>query len=120
MTEETIGKALDQIVIDAGAEDTKTQTSPNTLAIQASKTARSKAEWLHISISDADSEGRGTYDVGRREMKRERLHAMKPKLKAWYEKSLKPSAPAKGKFNARGVFKPTSKNAVSRRKNLTM
>jgi hypothetical protein len=120
MTEETIGEALDQIVIDAGAEDTKTRTSPKTIQIQDSKTASSKAEWLHISISEEGGEGQGTYDVGRREMKRERLHAMKPKLKAWYEKSLKPSAPAKGKFNARGVFKPASKNAVSRRKNLTM
>jgi hypothetical protein len=120
MTEETIGEALDQIVIDAGAEDTKTQTSPNTLAIQASKTVRSKASWHWISVSDADGEGKGTYDVGRREMKRERLHATKPKLKARYEKSLKPSEPAKGKFNARGVFKPASKNAGSRRKNLTL
>ena len=130
MTEETIGEALDQIVIDAETEDTKTRTSPKTIykkrtspktiQIQDSKTASSKAEWLHISISEEGGEGQGTYDVGRREMKRERLHAMKPKLKAWYEKSLKPSAPAKGKFNARGVFKPTSKNAVSRRKNLTM
>jgi hypothetical protein len=120
MTEETIGEALDQIVIDAGAEDTKTQTSPKTIQIQDSKTARSKASWHWISVSDADGEGRGTYDVGRREMKRERLHAMKPKLKARYEKSLKPSEPAKGKFNARGVFRPASKNAVSRRKTLTM
>ena len=108
----------DTIIV--GDEPNKKRTSPKTLQIQASKTVRSKAEWLHISTSDADGEGRGTYDVGRREMKRERLHAMKPKLKARYEKSLKPSAPAKGKFNARGVFKPTSKNAVSRRKTLTM
>jgi len=120
MTEETIGEALDQIVIDAGAEDTKTQTSPNTLAIQASKTARSKAEWLWISTSDEDGESKGTYDVGRRVMKRERLHELKPKLKARYEKSLIVSASPKGKFNARGVFKLASKNAVSRRKNLTM
>jgi hypothetical protein len=98
----------------------KNRTSPNTLAIQASKTVRSKASWHWISVSDADGEGKGTYDVGRREMKRERLHAMKPKLKARYEKSLKPSEPAKGKFNARGVFKPASKNVVSRRKNLTL
>ena len=98
----------------------KKRTSPKTIQIQDSKTASSKAEWLHISISEEGGEGQGTYDVGRREMKRERLHAMKPKLKARYEKSLKPSAPAKGKFNARGVFKPASKNAVSRRKNLTM
>jgi hypothetical protein len=111
MTEETIGEALDQIVIDAGAEDRKSQTSPNTLAIQASKTARSKADWLWISTSDVDGEGKGTYDVGQREMKRERLHEMKPKLKVRYQKSLITSAPPKGKFNARGVFRPISKKA---------
>ena len=98
----------------------KKRTSPKTIQIQDSKTARSRASWHWISVSDVDGEGKGTYDVGRREMKRERLHAMKPKLKARYEKSLKPSEPAKGKFNARGVFRPASKNAVSRRKNLTM
>ena len=111
MTEETIGEALDQIVIDAGAEDRKSQTSPNTLAIQASKTARSKADWLWISTSDVDGEGKGPYDVGQREMKRERLHEMKPKLKVRYQKSLITSAPPKGKFNARGVFRPISKKA---------
>ena len=93
----------------------KKRTSPKTLQIQTSKTVRSKAEWLHISTSQEDGEGQGTYDVGRREMKRERLHAMKPKLKARYEKSLKPPAPAKGKLNARGVFKPTSKRGPNNR-----
>ena len=89
----------------------KNRTSPNTLAIQASKTVRSKASWHWISVSDVDGEGKGTYDVGRREMKRERLHEMKPKLKVRYEKSLIVSAPPKGKFNARGVFRPISKKA---------
>ena len=51
----------------------KKRTSPKTLQIQASKTVRSKAEWLHISTSQEDGEGQGTYDVGRRVMKRERL-----------------------------------------------
>ena len=87
------------------------KTSPKTIQIQDSKTSRSKAEWLHISISEVDGEGKGTYDVGRREMKRERLHEMKPKLKVRYEKSLIASAPPKGKFNARGVFRPVSKKA---------
>jgi len=87
----------------------KKQTSSNTLAIQASKTVRSKAEWLWISVSDVGGEGKGTYDVGRREMKRERLHELKPKRKARYEKSLIVRTPPKGKLNARGVFKPTSK-----------
>ena len=89
----------------------KKRTSPKTLQIQASKTVRSKAEWLHISTSQEDGEGQGTYDVGRRAMKRERLQEMKPKLKVRYEKSLIASAPPKGKFNARGVFRPVSKKA---------
>ena len=59
----------------------KKQTSPKTLQIQASKTVRSKAEWLHISISDEDGESKGTYDVGRRVMKRERLADKKMRAK---------------------------------------
>lgn len=59
----------------------KKRTSPKTLQIQASKTARSKAEWLHISISEKDGEGQGTYDVGQRAMKRERLADKKLRAK---------------------------------------
>jgi len=59
----------------------KNKTSPKTLQIQASKTARSKAKWLHISTSDKDGEGKGTYDVGRRVMKRERLADKKMRAK---------------------------------------
>ena len=59
----------------------KNKTSPKTLQIQASKTARSKANWLHISTSDKDGEGKGTYDVGRRVMKRERLADKKMRAK---------------------------------------
>ena len=59
----------------------KKQTSSNTLAIQASKTVRSKAEWLWISVSDEEGVGKGTYDVGRREMKRERLADKKMRAK---------------------------------------
>ena len=59
----------------------KKRTSPKTLQIQASKTVRSKAEWLHISTSEEDGEGRGTYDVGRRVMKRERLADKKLRAK---------------------------------------
>ena len=55
----------------------KKRTSPNTLQIQASKTACSQAEWLHVSTS----EGQGTYDVGRRVMKRERLADKKLRAK---------------------------------------
>jgi hypothetical protein len=69
------------IIVDE--QPTKTQTSPNTLAIQASKTARSKAEWLHMSITGEEEEGEkgSTYDVGRREMKRERLADKKMRAK---------------------------------------
>ena len=59
----------------------KKRTSPKTLQIQASKTVRSKAEWLHISTSEEDGEGQGTYDVGRRVMKRERLADKKIRAK---------------------------------------
>ena len=59
----------------------KKRTSPKTLQIQASKTARSKIEWLHISISEEDGEGQGTYDVGQRAMKRERLADKKLRAK---------------------------------------
>ena len=59
----------------------KKRTSPKTLQIQASKTVRSKAEWLHISTSGEDGEGQGTYDVGRRVMKRERLADKKLRAK---------------------------------------
>ena len=59
----------------------KKRTSPKTIQIQDSKTARSKAEWLHISTSEEDGEGQGTYDVGRRVMKRERLADKKLRAK---------------------------------------
>ena len=59
----------------------KKRTSPKTFQIQNSKTVRSKAEWLHISISEEDGEGQGTYDVGRRVMKRERLADKKMRAK---------------------------------------
>ena len=59
----------------------KKRTSPKTIQIQDSKTARSKAEWLHISTSEEDGEGQGTYDVGRRVRKRERLADKKLRAK---------------------------------------
>ena len=59
----------------------KKRTSPKTIQIQASKTVRSKAEWLHISTSEEDGEGQGTYDVGQRVMKRERLADKKLRAK---------------------------------------
>ena len=59
----------------------KKRTSPKTLQIQASKTVRSQAEWLHISTSEEDGEGQGTYNVGSRAMKRERLADKKLRAK---------------------------------------
>ena len=56
-------------------------TSPKTIQIQNSKRVRSKAEWLWISISDEEGVGQGTYDVGRRVMKRERLADKKLRAK---------------------------------------
>jgi len=59
----------------------KKRTSPKTIQIQDSKTVRSQAEWLHVSTSEEDGEGQGTYDVGRRVMKRERLADKKLRAK---------------------------------------
>ena len=59
----------------------KKRTSPKTFQIQNSKTVRSKAEWLHISTIEEDGEGQGTYDVGQRAMKRERLADKKLRAK---------------------------------------
>ena len=59
----------------------KKRTRPKTIQIQDSKTTRSKAEWLHISTSEEDGEGQGTYDVGQRAMKRERLADKKLRAK---------------------------------------
>ena len=59
----------------------KKRTSPKTIQIQNSKTAQSRAEWIWISTSDKAGEGQGTYDVGRRAMKRERLADKKLRAK---------------------------------------
>jgi hypothetical protein len=75
------------IIVDGGRTSPKTiykkRTSPKTIQIQNSKTARSKAEWLHMSITGEEEEGeRGTtYNVGRRVMKRERLADKKLRAK---------------------------------------
>jgi len=59
----------------------KKRTSPKTIQIQNSKTTRSRAKWLHISTSEEDGEGQGTYNVGSRAMKRERLADKKLRAK---------------------------------------
>ena len=59
------------------------KTSPKTLELQKAKTAKFTVEVIHDSIAD------GTYsNPERQEMKRERLHEMKPKRKARWEQSL--------------------------------
>ena len=59
----------------------KKRTSPKTIQIQNSKTTRSRAKWLHISTSEEEGMGQGTYDVGSRAMKRERLADKKLRAK---------------------------------------
>jgi len=59
----------------------KKRTSPKTIQIQNSKTTRSRAKWLHISTSEEDGEGQGTYNVGSRAMKHERLADKKLRAK---------------------------------------
>ena len=61
----------------------KKKTSPKTLKIQKAKTATFTAQLFHDCIAD------GTYsNPERQKMKRERLHEMKPKRKARWERSL--------------------------------
>ena len=58
----------------------KKKTSPKTLKIQEAKTATFTAQLFHDCTTD------GTYsNPERQEMKRERLHEMKPKRKARWE-----------------------------------
>ena len=59
----------------------KKRTSPKTIQIQNSKTTRSRAKWLHISTSEEDGEGQGTYNIGSRVLKRERLADKKLRAK---------------------------------------
>ena len=61
----------------------KKKTSPKTLKIQKAKTATFTAQLFHDCIAD------GTYSNSeKQDMKRERLHEMKPKRKARWERSL--------------------------------
>ena len=57
------------------------KTSPKTLEIQKAKTAKFTVEVVHDSIADS------TYSNSEKQkMKRERLHEMKPKRKARWER----------------------------------
>ena len=59
------------------------KTSPKTLELQKAKTAKFTVELVHDCIAE------GTYsNLERQEMKRERLHELKPKRKARWEQSL--------------------------------
>ena len=61
----------------------KKKTSPKTLELQKAKTAKLTVKLVHDCIAD------GTYsNPERQEMKRKRLHEMKPKRKARWELSL--------------------------------
>ena len=61
----------------------KKKTSPKTLELQKSKTAKFTVELIHDCIAE------GTYsNPERQEMKREQLHEKKPKRKARWERSL--------------------------------
>ena len=62
-------------------EEIVKRTSPKTIQIQNSKTAQSRGEWFWISTSDKAGESQGTYDVGRRKFKRERLADKKLRAK---------------------------------------
>jgi hypothetical protein len=73
------------------------KTSSKTLELQDAKTANSTVQLIHDCIAD------GTYsNPERQEMKRERLHEMKPKRKARWERSLVVSTPPKSKRRTNG------------------
>ena len=75
----------------------KKKTSPKTLELQKAKTAKFTVEVVHDSIAD------GTYsNPERQEMRRERLHELKPKRKARWERSLVVSTPPKSKRRTNG------------------
>ena len=75
----------------------KKKTSPKTLELQKAKTAKSTVQLIHDSIAE------DTYsNPERQEMKRERLHEMKPKRKARWERSLVVSTPPKSKRRTNG------------------
>ena len=83
----------------------KKKTSSKTLELQKAKTAKFTVELVHDSIAD------GTYsNPERQEMKRERLHKMKPKRKARWEQSLIVSTPPKLKRRTQGGVNVKSRN----------
>ena len=82
----------------------KKKTSPKTLKLQEAKTAKFTVELVHDCIAE------GTYsNLERQEMKRERLHEMKPKRKARWEQSLVVPTPPIYKMK-KGKLKILKKN----------
>ena len=76
-------KSREQIKEETLNELYTKKTSPKTLELQNAKTANFTAQLIHDCIAD------GTYsNPERQEVKRERLHEMKPKRKARWEQSL--------------------------------
>ena len=80
------------------------KTSPKTLELQKAKTAKFTVELVHDCIAE------GTYsNPERQEMKRERLHELKPKRKARWERSLVVPTPPTYKMK-KGKLKILKKN----------
>ena len=80
------------------------KTSPKTLEIQKAKTAKLTVKLVHDCIAD------GTFtNPERQEMKRKRLHEMKPKRKARWEQSLVVPTPPIYKMK-KGKLKILKKN----------
>ena len=83
----------------------KKKTSPKTLKLQEAKTAKFTVELVHDCIAE------GTYsNLERQEMKRERLHELKPKRKARWERSLVVSTPPKLKRRTQAGVNVKSRN----------
>ena len=80
------------------------KTSSKTLELQKAKTAKFTVELVHDSIAE------GTYsNPERQEMKRERVHELKPKRKARWEQSLVVPTPPTYKMK-KGKLKILKKN----------
>ena len=87
----------------------KKKTSPKTLELQEAKTAKFTVELVHDCIAE------GTYsNPERQEMRRERLHEMKPKRKARWERSLVTSTPPKSKRRTNGGVNVKSKKQLKK------
>ena len=85
------------------------KTSSKTLELQEAKTTKFTVELVHDCIAE------GTYsNPERQEMRRERLHEMKPKRKARWERSLVASTPPKSKRRTNGGVNVKSKKQLKK------